>query len=87
MRGNSREMKMRMSDRSTLMFFLGCAGLTLGLAGCAAQSLFVSSGPEPRVEDCAMIQQATPSRFVCNGKVYTAVQLADIRNGKKVEVK
>ena len=78
---------MRMSYRSTLAFFLVSAGLTLGLAGCAAQNPFVSWGPEPRVEDCALIQQATPSRYVCDGKVYTAVQLADIRNGKKVEVK
>ena len=45
------------------------------------------SAPSPRVEDCALIQQATPSRYVCNGKVYTAVQLTDIRNGKKVDVK
>jgi len=45
------------------------------------------SAPTPRVEDCALIQQATPSRYVCNGKVYTAVQLTDVRNGKQVDVK
>jgi len=58
-----------------------------GLAGCAMSNPIVSSGPEPRVEDCALIQQATPSRYVCGGKVYTAIQLTDIRNGKQVEVK
>jgi hypothetical protein len=46
-----------------------------------------TSAPTPRVEDCALIQQATPSRYVCGGKVYTAIQLTDIRNGKQVEVK
>jgi hypothetical protein len=34
------------------------------------------------VEECAQIQQATPTRYVCNGKTYTSVQLADIRTGK-----
>jgi hypothetical protein len=47
----------------------------------------LSSGPEPRVEDCALIQQATPSRYVCGGKTYTAVQLSDIRTAKPPEAK
>lgn len=80
-------MKMRMSYRSALGFFLFSAALATGLTGCSAGDMFLSSGPEPRVEECALIQQATPSRYVCGGKVYTAVQLADIRAGKKVEVK
>jgi hypothetical protein len=51
-------------------------------AGCSFQSNpIMSSGPTPRVEDCMLLQQATPARFVCNGKIYTAVQLTDIRNG------
>jgi hypothetical protein len=59
------------------------AGLMLVLAGCGASNPFplLSSGPSPRVEDCMLLQQATPTRFVCGGKIYTAVQLADIRNG------
>jgi len=56
------------------------------LAGCASNP-FLSSGPEPRVEDCALIQQATPSRYVCGGKTYTAVQLSDIRTAKPPESK
>jgi hypothetical protein len=61
--------------------------MTICLAGCAASDPLASSTPEPRVEDCVIIQQATPARFVCSGKVYTSVQLADIRKGKKVTVK
>jgi hypothetical protein len=61
--------------------------MTICLVGCAASDPLVSSTPEPRVEDCVIIQQATPARFVCSGKVYTSVQLADIRKGKKVTVK
>jgi hypothetical protein len=55
----------------------GCAGLNNPL---------LSSGPHPRVEDCALIQQATPTRYICNGKVYTAVQLDEIQNGQKVQL-
>ena len=52
------------------------------LSGCAtAEKLFLSSGPAPRVEDCAEITKATPTRYVCNGKTYTSVQLTNIRNG------
>lgn len=50
-------------------------------AGCASRNPFVSEGPEPRVENCMLLQQATPAKFVCDGKTYTAVQLTDIRNG------
>ncbi|HKV55380.1 MAG TPA: hypothetical protein VJN94_12150 [Candidatus Binataceae bacterium] len=33
-----------------------------------------------------MIQQATPTRYVCGGKIYTSVQLDEIRNGHQVEL-
>ena len=59
------------------------AGLMLVLCGCAASNPLplLSSGPSPRVEDCMLLQQATPTKYVCGGKTYTAVQLADIRKG------
>jgi hypothetical protein len=60
---------------------IALAAVTAGLCGCAANP-FLQSGPEPRVENCALTQQATPSRYVCGGKTYTATQLADIRDGK-----
>lgn len=28
-----------------------------------------------------LLQQATPTRYVCDDKTYTAVELAQIRNG------
>ena len=61
-----------------LLVFSGCAG---------SEKLFLSSGPVPRVEDCALIQQATPTRYVCGGKTYTSVELTDIRNGKPDKAK
>jgi len=52
------------------------------LAGCATDPL-IESGPEPRVADCALIKQATPALYECNGKVYTANQLDAIRHGEQ----
>jgi hypothetical protein len=34
-----------------------------------------------------LLQQATPAKFVCDGKTYTAVQLTDIREGKSADTK
>jgi hypothetical protein len=59
------------------------AAIMLGLVslcGCA-ENPFLQSGPEPRVASCALIRQATPNLYYCDGKTYTAVQLSDIRNG------
>jgi hypothetical protein len=59
----------------------------LSVAGCAGRIPFLSYGPQPRVEDCDQIRQATPTQYVCDGKTYTSVQLSDIRNGQSVAVK
>ena len=60
---------------------IALAALLAGLCGCA-ENPFLQSGPEPRVANCALIRQATPSQYVCDGKTYTATQLADIRDCK-----
>jgi len=62
----------RLSAVSALMLFF---------SACATSNPILSSGPSPRVEDCMLLQQATPTKYVCGGKTYTAVQLAEIRTG------
>jgi len=59
--------------------------VALALVGCTPRNPILSSGPSPRVEDCVQIQQATPTKYVCGGKLYTSVQLAAIRNGQQVQ--
>lgn len=77
-------MNVRLAKGKSWMVVL--AGLAaVAMSACAGQNPILSTGPSPRVEDCALIQQATPARFVCGGKVYTAVQLTDIRDGKTAE--
>ena len=70
---------------TTLLFAATFAFLVAGCAG-GTSNPFLSSGPHPRVEDCAMIQQATPTRYVCDGKVYTSVQLDEISRGERVQL-
>ena len=55
-------------------------GIACATLGACSSNLILSSGPKPRVENCMLLQQATPTRYVCDGKTYTAVELAHIRN-------
>jgi hypothetical protein len=74
-------MKIGLSKRPLRVGLLVAGFAMPALSGCSFQNPIMSSGPTPRVEDCMLLQQATPAKFVCNGKTYTAVQLTDIRNG------
>jgi hypothetical protein len=80
MRGNRMSIGLSKCVLRTRVLVAG--SLLFGLAGCSFQNPLDSSGPEPRVEDCMLLQQATPAKFVCDGKTYTAVQLSDIRTAK-----
>ncbi len=39
--------------------------------------------PAPRVENCAIVSISSPTRYACNGKVYTSFQLAKWRMGEE----
>jgi hypothetical protein len=82
-RMRDKKMTIGLSGRPLRASGVTVALCAVALSGCASRNPFVSEGPEPRVENCMLLQQATPARFVCNGKIYTAVQLTDIRNGTK----
>jgi hypothetical protein len=64
---------------------LAAALVAATLAGCAALggpnyvASANSSKSVPRVQDCGVLNTGSPSRFVCNGKVYTSFQLAKLR--------
>ena len=70
---------------------MAAGALMVALSGCAGTSMtwpttqphvpvMTSSNAHiPTAQDCINIKQATPSQFVCHGKVYTAQQLQKIR--------
>jgi|HubBroStandDraft_1064217.scaffolds.fasta_scaffold73574_1 hypothetical protein len=61
-----------------------CGTMLLCIAGCAAYgpapgSTGGGTASVPLVQNCGVIDAGTPSRFACNGKVYTSYQLAKLR--------
>jgi hypothetical protein len=64
------------------------------LGGCASQAARPSTlsgtqaaaAPIPYVQNCAVLNTGSPSRFACNGKVYTSFQLAKIREEEAKKV-
>jgi hypothetical protein len=75
------------SEKLRRIITLAASIALLGLSGCSGRNPLLSYGPHPRAEDCAQIQQATPTKYICDGKPYTSVQLSDIRNGQSVASK
>jgi hypothetical protein len=73
-------MKHRLSKRSFRVSIGAAAFAALTLAGCTSNP-FSDYGPSPRVADCAISTIGSPSKYACDGTVYTSFQLADIREG------
>ena len=59
---------------------MGVAAMTAALA-CGCASMNPPSAGTPYVQNCGVLNTGTPSRFVCNGKVYTSFQLAKTPRG------
>lgn len=66
---------------TVMMVVSGCAGTSMTWPGSEPQApVATASDPYiPTARNCISIKQATPSQFVCHGKVYTAAQLQKIR--------
>ena len=62
-----------------------CAAMAALGAGCAevapatAPATGTTAQAAPRIWDCGLVSSGSPSKYVCNGKVYTTFQLAKIR--------
>jgi len=68
--------------RSTVLVASIAASMLVGCATLGNLNTFgsgTSTASIPRVQDCAVLSTGSPSRFACNGKVYTSYQLATIR--------
>lgn len=57
----------------------GCATIQSTVTPAWTPSQTAGTARVPRVEDCAIVAISTPSRYACNGKVYTSYQLAKMR--------
>ena len=58
---------------------LGLAMLVSGIAGCSLLPQKgwgqAPAGAPPLVQDCAIVGISSPTRYACNGKVYTSFDL------------
>ena len=64
-------------------FAFASALMALGVAGCASVmgdpgSQQAANSP-PRVQNCGIVGISSPSKYVCDGKVYTSFELAKLR--------
>ncbi len=59
----------------------GCATVSSlsGRSQAPGETTQVAAKPIPRAQNCGVLDAGTPTRFVCDGKVYTSYQLAKLR--------
>ncbi len=57
----------------------GCASIQSAVTPAWTPSQTAGTKQIPRVEDCAIVGISSPTKYACNGKVYTSFQLAKMR--------
>jgi len=57
----------------------GCASIQSTVTPAWTPSQTAGTKQVPRVEDCAIVAISSPTKYACNGKVYTSFQLAKAR--------
>ena len=75
-----------------LRMSIAAGAIVVALAGCssyhsggnfpppgAAMANGKPTGPPPKIADCAITNQGSPNKYVCNGKTYTTFQLNKMR--------
>ena len=62
-----------------LFFIFAPAGCAFNRSTPSLASASAGISPLPLVRNCAVLQTGSPSRFACNGRIYTSFQLAKLR--------
>jgi len=57
----------------------GCGSIQSTVTPAWTPTQTAGTAAVPRVEDCAIVAISSPTRYACNGKVYTSFQLAKLR--------
>jgi hypothetical protein len=78
---NSQFLKMSIAAGAIALTLAGCSSRTSsgGFPPPGAAMVNGKPWPPPRVQDCTMIQSSSPTRYACNGKVYTTFDLNRMR--------
>ena len=81
MRRMKRSCSWRLTLASAVMIasVAGCDTIQSTMTPAGTLSQTVGTAQVPRLEDCTVFNISTPTRYACNGKVYTSYQLAKAR--------
>lgn len=58
---------------------VGCSEIKSTITPSWGPGQTAGSAQSPRVQDCAIVGISSPTKYACNGKVYTSFQLALLR--------
>jgi hypothetical protein len=61
------------------VFGAGCADLSPSTLVSPATGAQTAESARPRVENCGLVGVSSPTKYACNGKVYTTFELAKMR--------
>lgn len=56
----------------------GCSALPWSGTGGRSGTSNIAGAP-PRVQDCGIVSISSPTKYACNGKVYTTFELVKLR--------
>jgi hypothetical protein len=62
-----------------IVSIMGCETVQTTVSPAWTPSQTAGTGQIPRVEDCAIVGISSPTKYACNGRVYTSFQLAKLR--------
>jgi len=76
MKGKSGRGLLRLGLLAGMIAASGCAGI---FSGSSAQQVAAADSPPPMVENCGIVSIGSPTKYACNGKVYTSFDLLKMR--------
>jgi hypothetical protein len=69
----------RLSIASAMIAVSGCAWMQHPGGGAPQQQMAAGDVPPPMVQDCGIVAITSPTKYACNGKVYTSFDLLKLR--------
>jgi hypothetical protein len=75
--------RLMLASAAIIVSTAGCETLRNTLTPAWTPTQTAGRASVPRVEDCAIVGISSPTRYACNGKVYTSFQLAKLRIDEK----
>jgi hypothetical protein len=57
----------------------GCAGMQPHGSGSSYQEVAAADRPPPMVQNCGIVGIGSPTKYACDGKVYTSFDLLKLR--------